>query len=289
MSPLHGFLANTETSNTIAPNGQITPPNSEENEQSDTLNGQRHNMSTSDPPDPQTSGGKKRRGRGQSGLAQSGNDGEASTPKRQRKSNTKSKASRGDEEMSSGRGDETQKRTRFLERNRVAASKCRQKKKEWTNNIEARARDLQNEKNQLAIIVGSLKEEVLWLKGELLKHTDCGCDRIRQYLDQEAANLTSPRPVPAHQRLSSSSVTLVEKDSEIASAIETAEKVEEAIESTSRRGSVQSTVPLGQSRLISQDQGTDGSRTILVEAADSIKSEEDQSLFATLAAEITTT
>lgn len=86
---------------------------------------------------------------------------------------------------------EEEKRSKFLERNRIAASKCRQKKKEWTSNLEARARELQNSKNRLAIMVTSLKDEVLWLKGEMLKHTGCGCAQIREYLTQQADNITS--------------------------------------------------------------------------------------------------
>ncbi|MCJ1401624.1 hypothetical protein MMC11_004840 [Xylographa trunciseda] len=86
---------------------------------------------------------------------------------------------------------EEEKRSKFLERNRVAASKCRQKKKEWTNNLEAKARELQNTKNQMAMMVNSLKEEVMWLKGEMLKHTGCGCVQIREYLAQQADSITA--------------------------------------------------------------------------------------------------
>ena len=85
---------------------------------------------------------------------------------------------------------EDDKRSKFLERNRVAASKCRQKKKEWTSNLEARARELQNSKNQLHLIVNSLKDEVMFLKSEMFKHTGCG--QIRDYLGREANNLINP-------------------------------------------------------------------------------------------------
>ncbi|KAI9760909.1 MAG: hypothetical protein M4579_001410 [Chaenotheca gracillima] len=112
---------------------------------------------------------------------------EASPPRRQRKGNA-GRPKGGVEKALSGEND---KRQRFLERNRVAASKCRMKKKEWTGNLEGRARELQHEKAQLSMMVGSLRDEVLFLKGELLKHTNCGCDRIRQYLDQEVTNLAS--------------------------------------------------------------------------------------------------
>lgn len=95
------------------------------------------------------------------------------------------------------------KRERFLERNRVAASKCRMKKKEWTSDLESQARDLAAANAQLHAHALSLKEEVLFLKSECLKHTDCGCDRIRQYLDRSIAGM-NPSGVlgmmPAHQQ-----------------------------------------------------------------------------------------
>ena len=99
------------------------------------------------------------------------------------------------EQEQQARAEEDQKRNKFLERNRVAASKCRQKKKEWTSNLESRARTLQNERNQLSLMASSLKEEVLWLKGELLKHSTCDCERIRHYLNREANHL-APGPIP---------------------------------------------------------------------------------------------
>lgn len=78
------------------------------------------------------------------------------------------------------------KRSQFLERNRVAASKCRQKKKEWTSNLEQRARELQASKTSLALLVSSLREELLYLKGEALTHTTCNCSSVREYLARHA-------------------------------------------------------------------------------------------------------
>ncbi|MCJ1356777.1 MAG: hypothetical protein MMC33_006773 [Icmadophila ericetorum] len=122
---------------------------------------------------------------------------------------------------------EGDKRSKFLERNRVAASKCRQKKKEWTSNLEARARELQNSKNQLQMMVSSLKDEVMFLKGEMFKHTGCGCVQIRDYLSREANNLTkyshnayqpfdsaaSPIGAAPNSRLQSVSGTSIHRDS----------------------------------------------------------------------------
>jgi len=90
--------------------------------------------------------------------------------------------------------EEEQKREKFLERNRIAASKCRQKKKEWTNNLEQRARELTQERATLTSYVASLKDELLYLKGECLKHTDCNCVDIRRYLTSAVAHMTTTSP-----------------------------------------------------------------------------------------------
>ena len=104
-----------------------------------------------------------------------------SPPKRTRKY-----ASRGLNNTNESNKPEDAKRSKFLERNRVAASKCRQKKKEWTQNLENRARELQKNNNQLRAVVESCQEEVLFLKGELLKHSQCDCESIQTFLKSGA-------------------------------------------------------------------------------------------------------
>ena len=74
------------------------------------------------------------------------------------------------------------RRSKFLERNRVAASKCRQKKKEWTQNLETRARELQKNNNNLRIMIQSLHEELFTLKEQCAEHSDCGCEAIQQIM-----------------------------------------------------------------------------------------------------------
>lgn len=113
------------------------------------------------------------------------------TPRRRKKS-VRKQSSFG----SIAEGDDV-KRSQFLERNRVAASKCRQKKKEWTSNLEQRARELQASKVSLALLVSSLREELLYLRGEALRHTTCDCDSVREYLARHA-EATLPRSQVEH-------------------------------------------------------------------------------------------
>lgn len=101
-------------------------------------------------------------------------------------------------------GVEDVRRNKFLERNRIAASKCRQKKKEWTQNLETRARELHKENNSLRLLVDSLREEILFIKGELLKHTTCGCDQIQGWLKSSAgSHNTSPIIKAEHSPINS--------------------------------------------------------------------------------------
>ena len=114
---------------------------------------------------------------------------ESKTKAHDGKAKPRSKAGRKSTKRKTGDAKEDEKRNKFLERNRLAASKCRMKKKEWTNNLEDRARDAQVENKQMRMIVDSLRQEVLYLKGEVLKHTDCECTGIREYLAREATQL----------------------------------------------------------------------------------------------------
>ncbi|KAI9803182.1 MAG: hypothetical protein M1825_001973 [Sarcosagium campestre] len=84
-----------------------------------------------------------------------------------------------------------EKRQKFLARNRVAASKCRDRKKHREERLKSDVQELQNERNLLGMMVGDLKEQALYLKGELLKHSTCDCERIRQYLDLEVTNISA--------------------------------------------------------------------------------------------------
>ncbi|XP_059186041.1 cyclic AMP-dependent transcription factor ATF-7b isoform X7 [Centropristis striata] len=69
--------------------------------------------------------------------------------------------------------DPDERRERFLERNRAAASRCRQKRKLWVNSLEKKADDLANMNVSLTNEVSLLRNEVAQLKQLLLAHKDC--------------------------------------------------------------------------------------------------------------------
>ncbi|KAI0205934.1 Aft1 HRA domain-containing protein [Astrocystis sublimbata] len=66
-----------------------------------------------------------------------------------------------------------EKRKNFLERNRVAALKCRQRKKQWLANLQNKVELFSSENDALTAQISALREEVVNLKTLLLAHKDC--------------------------------------------------------------------------------------------------------------------
>jgi ATF/CREB family transcription factor len=107
-------------------------------------------------------------------------------PKGSNKRKTAAPPSIGEDEMDSD-GDEMiknedgttkkmtdeEKRKNFLERNRVAALKCRQRKKQWLANLQAKVELFSTENDALSATVTQLREEIVNLKTLLLAHKDC--------------------------------------------------------------------------------------------------------------------
>lgn len=82
------------------------------------------------------------------------------------------------------------KREKFLERNRLAASKCRQKKKEHTQQLETRYKEQSDKKEQLVAEIARLRSEILGLKNEVLRHAQCGDEPIKLHLAQMVKKIT---------------------------------------------------------------------------------------------------
>lgn len=132
-------------------------------------------------------------------TSSSGNDA-TRLSKRSRKPTPKSEGTEQSFNLANPRIIEAEKRSKFLARNRAAASKCRQKKKEWTSSLEAHARDLQNNKAQLEMVIGLLRDEILFLKCEVLKQTSCSCPcrQVRDLFGQGSDNMAHPKNQDYH-------------------------------------------------------------------------------------------
>jgi len=104
--------------------------------------------------------------------------------------------------------DGEEKRRKFLERNRQAASKCRQKKKAWMQDLEQRSDEITKRNKALHETVSMLKEEVLFLKNQLLAHRGCDCTVVKNYIQTSGTfssflgNNTSLQPSAPQQNMS---------------------------------------------------------------------------------------
>ncbi|KAG8529420.1 uncharacterized protein KY384_006057 [Bacidia gigantensis] len=81
-----------------------------------------------------------------------------------------------------------EKRKNFLERNRVAALKCRQRKKQWLQNLQNKVEMFSTENDSLTAQVHALREEIVGLKTLLIQHKDCPISQsqgITQYFQQQ--------------------------------------------------------------------------------------------------------
>ncbi|KAK1140716.1 hypothetical protein N8T08_009917 [Aspergillus melleus] len=123
-----------------------------------------------------------------------GHDGSRSSPppKRRRNSTSVTTAKTEVEQQKASR-------SKFLERNRVAASKCRQKKKDHCERLQARY-DLEvDRRERLLNDRSSLTTEILVLKNEAIAHAQCGNEPINNYLNGMVTDLHKkcgggPRP-----------------------------------------------------------------------------------------------
>ncbi|QRV76659.1 transcription factor atf1 [Ceratobasidium sp. AG-Ba] len=69
---------------------------------------------------------------------------------------------------------EEEKRKNFLERNRQAALKCRQRKKAWLNQLQAKVEYLTAENDRLTSTLTGMRDEVTRLSAIVVAHRDCG-------------------------------------------------------------------------------------------------------------------
>ncbi|GAA5840669.1 hypothetical protein JCM9279_007395 [Rhodotorula babjevae] len=81
--------------------------------------------------------------------------------------------------------EESLKRRQFLERNRVAACKSRQKKKEKTAAMERLATDLCNRNHVLQQTALALRQEALTLRQLMHAHQNCSCEHAQGYIARD--------------------------------------------------------------------------------------------------------
>ncbi|KAK1140090.1 hypothetical protein N8T08_010922 [Aspergillus melleus] len=82
------------------------------------------------------------------------------------------------------------KRENFLARNRRAATKCRERKREFTKKLQEQYEDVTRRKHALESEFAQLQGEVLELKNELLRHSQCADPAIQNHLAGMVKNVT---------------------------------------------------------------------------------------------------
>lgn len=80
-------------------------------------------------------------------------------------------------------------REQHLHRNRVAASKYRQKHKSWTDALAERCQAETKKREFLQDLTRSLREEVLSLKEQAIYQSGCDCMIMKLYLERQTVNL----------------------------------------------------------------------------------------------------
>lgn len=81
--------------------------------------------------------------------------------------------------------------------NSVAALKCRQRKKQWLANLQAKVEIFSSENDALNQQVNTLREEILNLKTILIAHKDCPIaqqQQIHQYIPQHQPEYNPSNP-----------------------------------------------------------------------------------------------
>lgn len=87
---------------------------------------------------------------------------------------------------------EEDKRKSFLERNRIAALKCRQRKKQWLEDLKTKAEFYAQENQTLTNEVTMLREQVMSLKSVLMAHKDCNVGLPPELLNEFQSGAVAP-------------------------------------------------------------------------------------------------
>ncbi|KIX00715.1 uncharacterized protein Z518_09780 [Rhinocladiella mackenziei CBS 650.93] len=142
--------------------------------------------------------GSNKRSKGNSGAANvdpaldphDDDESEVEEEPQQQENTTNNSSNTGNKKMT-----DEEKRRNFLERNRVAALKCRQRKKQWLANLQAKVEMYSAENDSLNTQVAQLHEEIRNLRTLLMGHKDCPVGHA-QGIGQFLSGLQDPTGFP---------------------------------------------------------------------------------------------
>ena len=84
-------------------------------------------------------------------------------------------------------GGEDPKSVRVREKNRIAADKCRSRRRQEEDKLKSRHDDLEQEHRRLLGELSELMSETFVLKNMLMEHGSCDCRLIQDYLKESAS------------------------------------------------------------------------------------------------------
>ncbi|KAI5456260.1 hypothetical protein BGZ63DRAFT_409336 [Mariannaea sp. PMI_226] len=88
------------------------------------------------------------------------------------------------------------RRQLILERNKLAAIKCRKRKQDEESALAACEQEMEQCNGQLKKEFDELTAETYYLKAQLLRHTDCSCTLIQRYMAHEVRKSVDILPPP---------------------------------------------------------------------------------------------
>ncbi|KIW81968.1 hypothetical protein Z517_04994 [Fonsecaea pedrosoi CBS 271.37] len=154
-----------KTSTAVARYGQMTPPRSNSTDSTDSK--EEKLSPKSQPADPQP----RRRGKGRPKATETDPTPAKTTAGRKRKATRKASTT-----IEQGDSPEEQKRKQSLEKNRLAAAKCRINKKERTERLQRDSQEKAIENAYLKDQVMRMKDEIQQMNAILVAHANCeGC------------------------------------------------------------------------------------------------------------------
>ncbi|KAL6697532.1 hypothetical protein J3F84DRAFT_289379 [Trichoderma pleuroticola] len=101
------------------------------------------------------------------------------------------------------RRSETEKKEQIKQRNRVAASKCRQKKKEKVDELKEIKSSLEARNHDLHVEYQRLRQEIGRVKSDLIHHTECNDPNIDRWVENEAKGYVQQLVRQEEQRMGS--------------------------------------------------------------------------------------
>ncbi|KAG9245586.1 hypothetical protein BJ878DRAFT_8902 [Calycina marina] len=109
------------------------------------------------------------------------------------------------------------KRQKFLERNRQAASKCRERRKDWISKQDEKMKGEQMKNAEMRAEYEILSQEVHNLLNVIRRHTEAGCesDHLKEFINGESSRYLASLINPARRAFDQ---TLMAQDGELDSA-----------------------------------------------------------------------